>query len=541
MRKRFNISLVFMLVLFVLLIGCSSSKETGNDEKPSDDQNEVSESTDEDADNVEDVNLDETLNVVMSSQPATLDTHRDTSEPAANIANHIFETLLSFDSNGDPQPMLAESWEYEDDNKELWFNLRQGVKFHNGNELTAADVKASIERWIENSAYSGKALQGTTVNEIDDYTVQLVFERPMGTVVDLFAHQRGDMLAIMPKSVIDEAEENVIKEYVGTGPFQMENWQQDQYIHLKRYEEYTPVELETDGLAGKKEALVKDLYFTFSTDSNTQLAGLLTNEYDVIYRITPDSIAQLDPNAPVTVESYPGGELNIYYNKAEGLFTDPKAREAVSLVFDSDAILQGLYSDPAYYTLEHNLMGSSQRWYSEVGKDRYNVRDVDRAKEILEEINYDGEEIVILASSDFKDQYNAGIIMQEQLQQAGFNVKLETYDWPTVFEMRQDPKNFDIHIQTQYTKPVPYIQPYIDSNNVGWTNDPNLDEIVDGLIEASDMNEAQTLYDDLQEWFYDYRPITLIGNFNVNIATADYVNNVQYYGTPVFWNVSVTK
>jgi len=68
-----------------------------------------------------------------------------------------------------------------------------------------------------------------------------------------------------------------------------------------------------------------------------------------------------------------------------------------------------------------------------------------------------------------------------------------------------------------------------------------LQDVIDELIEAPTEEELLNVYEDLQDWFYDYKPITIIGRFNINIAYQDYVDNVQYHGTPLFWNVSVNK
>src|SRR5690606_33024633 len=91
------------------------------------------------------------------------------------------------------------------------------------------------------------------------------------------------------KEVIDNASDGVITEFIGTGPFKFEEWKQDQYIHYVKYDEYQPVDLPADGLSGKKEALVDEIYIYIVNDSSTRLAGLQTGEYDFAYGIPYDN------------------------------------------------------------------------------------------------------------------------------------------------------------------------------------------------------------------------------------------------------------
>ena len=89
------------------------------------------------------------LRVAISSEPPTLDTHLATTNVASNLARNVFETLLTLDTKGGVHPMLAETYEILEDGKVIEFKLRQGVKFHNGEEFKAADVVASMNRWIQ--------------------------------------------------------------------------------------------------------------------------------------------------------------------------------------------------------------------------------------------------------------------------------------------------------------------------------------------------------------------------------------------------------
>src|SRR5699024_10003856 len=120
---------------------------------------------------------------------------------------------------------------------------------------------------------------------------------------------------IMPKEIIDNAEEDGIFEYIGTGPFKFIDWNQDQHIHLARFDDYKPVDTVSSGLAGKKEALVNDLYFHVVTDPQTRMSGIETGQYDVGLNMDPDGYEQLKQNDNIETHLYPVGDTIVSYNE----------------------------------------------------------------------------------------------------------------------------------------------------------------------------------------------------------------------------------
>src|SRR5699024_1515255 len=141
----------------------------------------------------------------------------------------------------------------------------------------------------------------------------------------------------------------------------------------------------------------------------------------------------------------PFGQLNIFYNKDTGLFADVTAREAVATGIDKEAILLAAVSNEEYYTLDHSLMMNYQSglWSSEAGKDSYyQDRDVEKAKQLISESDYDGEEIKNISSRENIVLYNASVVLKENLDELGLNTTLEIYDWPTYLDKRSDPEEF---------------------------------------------------------------------------------------------------
>src|SRR5699024_3300326 len=124
-----------------------------------------------------------------------------------------------------------------DDGEVYTFNLRVGVLFHNGEEMTSEDVVASMERWVDSNSSVDLIYDGSSWEAVDDYTVELHLEKAKTGVLDTLVPVL-QAPAIMPKEVIESADAAGITEYVGTGPFKMEEYLTDQYIHLAKFDDY---------------------------------------------------------------------------------------------------------------------------------------------------------------------------------------------------------------------------------------------------------------------------------------------------------------
>src|SRR5438132_4490291 len=179
------------------------------------------------------------LKVGNLGEPPSLDAHWTTASITETLTNHIYEGLYSLDSSNRPIPMLAESHTVSKDGLVYTFKLRQGVKFHNGREMTSEDVVASLARWGKQSIY-GKALfaQVAEWKALDKYTVEMKLKEKSAIVLISLAVP-NNFGAIYPKEITEKfAPEVKATEYIGTGPFRPAELKPDQYIRMVRFDEY---------------------------------------------------------------------------------------------------------------------------------------------------------------------------------------------------------------------------------------------------------------------------------------------------------------
>lgn len=544
MVKRKLVGGFILFLMLFALIGCSSETDTSESDGAKEENEEKTEENEGSSNDTEGqtVGGGGILKIAYSAQPHMLDTHLTTNVATSDIMRHVFETLLTVDSEYNVQPMLAESWDQSEDGKTFTFHLRQGVTFHNGDELKAEDVAASLNRWKDLPGGKGLFLEAS-FEVVDDYTVELQLPETLSIALTGLAHMGGGFAAIMPKEVIESAPEDGIQEYIGTGPFQFEEWKQDQHILLKPYENYQSRTEEPDGLFGKREALLDELHFMFVTDSSTRVAGIQSGEYDLAHAVPFDNADQLESIPEITNHVYPTANLVAHFNKKQGLFKDVNARRAVLAAVDAEDVLKAAYSNDKYYMLNHSLMMPHQQdqWFSDEGKELYNQNDPEKAKQLLEEAGYNGEEVTIIATRDYEDQYLGGVVLQEQLQAIGMNVNLEVYDWPTLSDKIYQEDAYDIFMMGNTPASEPTSSVFLWPDYAGWIDDPKLEQMIDEFRTLPTIEEAKPLFDDFQAWFYDYVPSIRFGDFNRVASTRDTVSDFQFQDGFVFWNKTNNK
>lgn len=529
----------FILFAFLLLLAACSSETSQTEENSTQETTQSSQSSDEAKEETEPGEPGGTLRIAYPTQPQTLDPHMTTANATRDPARLIFETLVAVNENYEVTPMLADSFEITEEGKKITFKLREGVLFHNGEEMKSDDVVASMKKWSEGSAAKG-ALGNHEWVANGDYVVELTVENPSSVLMHALA-EPGQFAAIMPKEIIESAGADGVKEYIGTGPFKFEEWKQNQYIHLTKFEDYVSDDDPTSGLIGKKEALVDEIYHNFVGDSATRVTGLIGGEYDFAHMLPYDAIPQIESMPGYVIDAWPyGGEI-LVFNKKEGLFTNKKVRQAVNYALDKEVVLSSAFTAPEYYKLDPGLFDSSQTdWYSDAGKELYNPKDTEKAKQLLNEAGYNGEEVVILTSRDYEHHYNAAVATHQQLTDIGINAKLDVYDWATLLERRSQPDKWDIFYTGFPIMSTPHQYVFLPSEAEwpGWTNNAEIDRLLDEIKVQNTQEKSKELYAQIQQIMWEDVPVINVGKNHRVSAYSDKIKGYDEFLGPIFWNVS---
>lgn len=480
------------------------------------------------------------INIAITAQPPTLDTALTVSAISLDIGANIFEQLYTMDSEYKPTPLLAESVEVSEDGKQYNFKLREGVKFHNEKEMKSEDVVASMNYWLKTSSRAKALLEGAKFTEDGDYKVVLTVKKATSDVLTLMS-AKAQFPSIMPKEIVENVEKDGIKEYIGTGPYKFEEWKQDQYITLIKNDEYQSVDSEPNGFTGKKEAPTNKLKYNFVSDTATRVAGIQTGKYDLADSIPTESYEQLAADKNVVLNQKTDGALTAFLNTNEGPMKDVKVRQAVLAAMNNDEIMLAAFAEADLYTLNENYVNpKNQQWSTDAGKEYYNQADVEKAKSLLSESSYEGEEITLITTKDYAEMYAGTLVVQDQLKKAGFNVKVETFDFPTFLETKNDAKKWDVFLASTGYQATP---PQLLAVTPDWAglNDDFVKTGLEKIRSAKTPEEAKEEWSKVQGHLYENATSTVIGHYSSVVATTKDVEGFVLFDSPIVWNAKVVK
>lgn len=478
------------------------------------------------------------LNIAINANPPSLDVPAVNSNIVGGIGMHIYEPLFALNQDAQPTAVLAESYEVSSDGKTYTIKIREGVKFHNGQELTADDVVASMTRWLEKSSKAAPLLGGSTFAKVDDHTITMTMPEAYSDALSVLA---GNIqwAAIMPASVVEAATEEGISEYIGTGPYKLAEWKQDQYVHLTKYDEYQQPEGESSGFTGKKEAATKDLYFRIVTDSTTRVAGVQTGEYDIVEGVSSEQYADLTTDENVALYTKTAGTLNLFFNTTVGIMANEGVRDAIMMALNCDEISLGAYGDENLYVVNPGWCNPADaQWGTEAGSEVYNKGDAEGAKKAAAAAGYKGEEIVLVTTPDYPEMYNATLVVSQQLIEAGFNAVVKESDFATFMERRADVNQFSLFITSNSYNLSP-VQLAVVGQAWAGLDAPEVAEGLSAIRLAASAEDSRAAWEDLQSFLYEYGAACVLGHYSGVIASGAEVEGFNYFNFPVYWNVKV--
>lgn len=525
MKKKLLSILLCLAMVVAMLVGCGSS----NDSKDDNSNASTGETT-----------YKEELNIAITANPPTLDVHGVNSNIVGGIGTHIYEPLFAMNGDYEVTAVLADSYTVDETGTIYTIKLRQGVKFHNGEEMVADDVVASMTRWLSLSGKANALLNGTVFEKVDDYTITMTTPEAYADTMTVLAASI-QFPAILPKTAIDGAGDEGVTEFIGTGPYKLEEWKQDQYIHLTRYDEYAQPEGESSGFTGKKEATSKDIYFRIVTDDATRVAGLQNGQYDIAEEMPQERYAELAEDESLVFSVKTTGTLNLFFNTTHGIMANADMRQAILACLNSAEVMLAGYGDENLYILNPGWCNPDDAmWGTDAGKEYYSQNDIEKAKGLLKTAGYNNEEIILVTTPDYSEMYNATLVVQAQLQKAGINAVVEQYDFATFMEHRANPEQFSLYITSNRYNLSPVQLSVLTKDWAGL----DVEEVDNGIVsirKAASAEESSAAWADLQEFLYEYGAAHVFGHYSGLMATTTKVEGFTYFDFPIYWNVKVAE
>jgi peptide/nickel transport system substrate-binding protein len=442
-----------------------------------------------------------TLNAAVESEPLLLDNHLQMSNVIVAVSDVFNDFLWRW--NGDfteMVPHLATSWEWIDDTH-FKVNLRKGVKFHNGREVKAGDVKYSIDRVKDPNTGSPSAVFLEPIKEVvvhDDYSCTFVLNYPWFGLMD-----RMTYIAIVPKEAVEKYGD--LKTHpVGCGPFVFESLEPGLQVTATKFEDYW-----MEGRPYLDRVVIK-----FMPVYNTAKNALLRGEIDIIFWPEPADYESLrdNPDLDLFIYSQLVG-MYVAMNTQNKPLDNKLVRKAVALAISRDKFNKGLYKGLGKLCWVPIL--PSQKYYT---PDWEYKRDVNKAKEVLAQAGYpNGFQIRILAPKGAEEIM--GEILYSDLKDIGIEGKITALEIPEFLDALLNKEDFDFAVLGDTISPDPdfFASKYLVPNGsmasiVGhWGSRANeVRALLDEGRKTIDMDKRVEIYRELYDIVLDENPMVFV-------------------------------
>lgn len=457
-----------------------------------------------------------TLYVAYQRDVLNIDPHQWTANVTRKVMLNVYEGLIWKNTKFQVEPRLAERWTVSPDNLVYTFYLRKGVKFHNGREMTADDVKFSIDRVRDPKTGSQVFPDMKCIEEvkvIDKYTVQVIFNEVNARALELFD---SDWCAIIPKEEVEKHGD--LNQYAcGTGPFRLKERVSMQRVVLERNNDYYE-----EGLPYLDQVVFKIIPEEFSI-----VADLKAGNTDLTFVVPADMQEDLKQTKGINYIETPSSQ--VYFmalNNRAKPFDDVRVRQAVACAIDMQEVVEAGF---------RGLASVATSLVPEVGPVKLPgvppyQRDVGKAKQLLAQAGYpNGVKFTLNALGTAEFIRVMTQVMQAQLAEAGIDMEI-VYTEPGIYEEKVVRKHdFQAAIDGTSEYPDPdvklYIRLYSDSQtNISGYSNPEVDRMLDLGRTTVDPTARADLYQQIVEIVHRDVPILPLAAPKFYVYLRDRVN-----------------
>lgn len=439
------------------------------------------------------------VNVALHGEIDTIDPHQSVTIVGFQVYQNIVESPVTPSADlSTMEPELATDWTISEDGLTYTFNLRQGVKFHNGKDFSAEDVIFSYERIMNPDFPAADASSFTMVESVeapDEHTVVFKLKFPFAAFLT-----KLEQLWVLPK----DTEANFEQELIGTGPFKFKEWVSGDHITLERFDDYWE-----EGKPYLDEVIYKPI-----PEDATKLVELQTGGLNFISNVPYKDIAELenDPNLQVyrilgVVRDHLG------FNVTKPPFDNPKVRQAMGYLVDREAIAEAILEG---YALPAQIAIPTSHWaFNPDIADAYSF-DPEKARQLLTEAGYpDGFKATIKVSPTYPQEIKMAELIAEAAKEIGVEFEIVQLEWSTWIEevVTNGDYEAEIVLISGGIDPDDFFYQWHHSDeifNIWRFSTPELDALLDKGRQVQDQAERAAVYQEIQAYLIEQAPMVHI-------------------------------
>ena len=382
-----------------------------------------------------------TLRFVPQANLTLLDPVFTTATVTSNHGYYVFDTLYSVGPDGVSHPQMAEGHTVSDDQLTWRIKLREGLYFHDGSPVRAADCIASVQRWSERDPF-GQLLAAAvdTYTSVDDRTLAIKLKRPFALLATALGKADSSVPFIMPERLAKTAADKPVTEMIGSGPYR---FVAGEYVNGSRvvYEKFDKYLSRTEPAVwatGAKRAFYPRIVWNIIPDAATVGAALQNDEIDWWEQPLADLLPRLaaDKNIALQIDQPWGRSSVLVMNQLQPPFNDVRIRCAVMMAVRQEDYMRATFGDDrALWRVSKDVFPFGTPYHT--GTDGDLMRgDLTLAAQMLKEAGYTGQPVVVINPTDFPAIHPLGLVTADMLKKIGMNVDLQETDWGTVVQRR---------------------------------------------------------------------------------------------------------
>ncbi|MBM7652355.1 ABC transporter substrate-binding protein [Neobacillus cucumis] len=536
-----------LLTLILLLSGCASSTSTKN--SSSQETNGKVESQPKSGGE---------LTYALATSPDSLDPARSGLAVAVRAFRTIFDSLVVQVPDNTIKPWLATEWTVSDDGKTYTFKLRKDVKFQDGTPFNAEAVKYSYDRILDpktqakNAVALLKPYQSSEV--IDDYTIKINLATPSTAFLSNLSQA---MLGIVSPTAAEKYGDQFGKHPVGTGPYKFVSWTDNADIVVEKNKDY---QWGPSIVENQNAPYLDKITFKIIPEEATRIGSVQRDQVLAAETVPPQNILSLknDPKTQLLQVNTIGLPYTLFFNQRRAPWNNVKARKAVQLAVDVDAIVKTLYLNTysrAWSPLSPGILG-----YDKSLENSTKV-DIEKANQLLEELGYvkgsdgirekDGKKLTLKyvdGTPNREKRNDIAVMVQQQLKKIGIKVEINiTKDIASVILQNAD---YDIYGNSQVNSDPNALRAFYHSTTpqeeaavkrLGGGSDQEIDQLLEAGTVETDQAKRKEIYKQVQQKIIDQAWIIPIYVFPYTVAASKTVNGIKFdaLGYPLFNDVNI--
>ena len=432
---------------------------------------------------------------------------------------YMFDRLVTRDYDFNYRPGLASSWDVSEDGLTWTFHLLDGVTFHNGEPLTATDVKWTFDTILDPdtaSPFAGDLGAIEEINIIDDLTIDFVLKYPFP---NLLFNLSNTAAGIAWHGIYDEYGDDYGALYVvGTGPYIFDEWVRGDKIVLVKNEDYN---WGPEWMSNRGPSLIDKVVLRTIPEENSRLMELDTGGIHILRNISPATYEQIKDKNNIEVVRFAATRLGyLAYATDKEPFTDVRVRRAINHAVDRESIAQFVFRGLAVAAYGYLPPALTSEYYADSQRDGYEY-DLDKAKSLLTEAGYENGLTMELSADNSSESTRLAEVLQAQLGEAGIDVQIRLFDSASYTDYLRE-GNQELFIRLYSWPNADILDWFLLSSQAPFPNhsrwiDETTDELITSAAQMPTWDERSAGYHEVQKhlieqavWCPIYVPETLI-------------------------------